>query len=620
MRTTNKKDLKQIPFTDKKGFVGRPMMKLFIILCVTAFLYSVKSKTNSLFQFLVVKDSGGPSFRELYENYQKSLLEVAKKEGGEDVLVFHRRSKPSTSSSYHTKNDHKGGTPGSPKTVYFLKHNRLKALSDFKTFENLGFKVDDILEITENQFKTYEFISDPFPVYHVPAGDGIDTAIATEIFKSRYLQEILLSNITSIGDYINPTIVPFRGRLFLATGLAWGMHDSHNFNEHLEFRWLNNSLLPFSSFSSIYRTAASSNSDLSKNIPDPNPNDTYYEGINEQHISNLLQNQPIFGEDPRFVPISNEEAYIVFTNRFHNPLVMGIALFQYNKEKKQIEITRVKMVINPVVDAGAKNKNWSPFLLPSTKNTPSLSSHNSADSSHSADYLRHRPGDHSQNTSHIPHSHHPVEQTHGYSSSNRHRHLRARKLTASSGASPSAWKDMYLIQYVNPLTINKVKYSDLLDSSAMGSTDINSELVSQAPFLNHFHWPYGHLRGGTNAIYLSKQNIFLSFFHCVSDIHSFHYYLFGAYTFTASPPFRLLSYTPYPIMNEKLYTGPWMYLNKNRRIIYVVFPETIFLHTNEENGEEEVVLSFGYQDVSGYLGIINLNQLLLNLTPIEEES
>jgi predicted GH43/DUF377 family glycosyl hydrolase len=594
-------------------------MKNLFILLIIAFLYSVKSKINSLFQFVVVKKSDEPPFRELYENYQKSLLENAKKDGADEVVVFHHRKKsPSASSSSHPKIDHKDGTAGSPKTVYFLKHNRLKTVSDFKTFENLGFKVDDIAEITENQFNSFQFSSEYLPVYRIPPGEPIDAFIGLELYKSRFLQEIFLTNITEIGYYINPSLVPFRGRLFLATGLAWGMHDNHNFNEHLEFRWFNNSLLPFSSFSSIRPPLATPSADPNQNIPDPNLNDTYYEGINEQHISNLLQNQPIFGEDPRVVPINDDEAYIVFTNRFHNPLVMGIALLQYNKEKKQIEITRVKTVIHPAVNAGEKNKNWSPFLLPSSASYSSSAS----DSQSSADHLHHpRHSDHTShnNSSHFPHSHHPLDPSTSHRNLRTVRSLTSVSISTSSSSSASASKDLHLIQYVNPLTINKVKYSDLMDSSTIDSTGINAELVSQASFVKNLHWSYGHIRGGTNAIYLKKQNIFLSFFHCVSDVpQSFHYYLFGAYTFTTLPSFQLLSYTPYPIMNDELYTGPWMSLNKNRRIIYVVFPETIFLHLNEEDGEEEIILSFGFQDMKGFFGRIKLNQLLENLTPIEE--
>jgi hypothetical protein len=46
---------------------------------------------------------------------------------------------------------------------------------------------------------------------------------------------------------INPSLILFKSRLLLATGLAWGVIEGKAANEHLEYRWANNSYFPFPS-------------------------------------------------------------------------------------------------------------------------------------------------------------------------------------------------------------------------------------------------------------------------------------------------------------------------------------------------------------------------------------
>lgn len=94
-------------------------------------------------------------------------------------------------------------------------------------------------------------------------------------------------------------------------------------------------------------------------------------------------------------------------------------------------------------------------------------------------------------------------------------------------------------------------------------------------------------------------------------------YVFGAYTFSSNPPFKLLSISPIPILNEQLYTGILImstsilviYINftyiykgkwnviKNRKLDYIVFPMSIFF---EDDSDESIInLSFGHQDAYG---------------------
>lgn len=122
----------------------------------------------------------------------------------------------------------------------------------------------------------------------------------------------------------------------------------------------------------------------------------------------------------------------------------------------------------------------------------------------------------------------------------------------------------------------------------------------------HLGWGYGHLRGGTNAVRLKDR--YLSFFH---SSHLFEgapckTYFMGAYTFSLDPPFRLLSYSPFPIIDTSLYQGAWA-LFKNRRNDYVIFPMGLIVRDNT------VYVSFGRNDHEGWLATLRLDKVLDSL-------
>lgn len=66
-------------------------------------------------------------------------------------------------------------------------------------------------------------------------------------------------------------------------------------------------------------------------------------------------------------------------------------------------------------------------------------------------------------------------------------------------------------------------------------------------------------------------------------------YFMGAYTFSAHPPFRLLSVSARPLTDDAFYTGEWFY-NHKRSLDYVLFPMNTFLRDNYT-----AVLIFGHQ-------------------------
>lgn len=117
----------------------------------------------------------------------------------------------------------------------------------------------------------------------------------------------------------------------------------------------------------------------------------------------------------------------------------------------------------------------------------------------------------------------------------------------------------------------------------------------------------GDLRGGSNAILIGDR--YLSFYHTrtVLPFNILTSYVFGAYTFTAKPPFKMLEMSPTPIMPARVYTGAWA----SRHIDYCAYPMHIF----REN-EEYIHMSFGFQDRYGMMGKLHLPTLLKSLVPV----
>jgi predicted GH43/DUF377 family glycosyl hydrolase len=166
-------------------------------------------------------------------------------------------------------------------------------------------------------------------------------------------------------------------------------------------------------------------------------------------------------------------------------------------------------------------------------------------------------------------------------------------------------QEVLLIQSVNPFQVVKTMASkDDPEHRMLAYKESASEAVE-------VHWPYGELRGGTNAVYLPQKNVYLAILHSAGHAPGNYLktYVMGAYTFSASPPFKLLSISPYPIMPEQFYTGAW-YPIKNRQIDYCLFPLSLFLEG------EAMYVGAGYQDNSGYLLRFDLQEVLNSLVPV----
>jgi hypothetical protein len=493
------------------------------------------------------------------DEQKKSTTSENSEEDGAEAIHFHhslkKRQRRIVDHNEETKNYHK--------TIYFLKNKSIKVVPDYETFTALGFQESDLETITEQEFSTYNYQFEAIPKVVKPSNMGPDEIIGMEIMKSKIFLGVQVHDPVEIGEYINPAILPFKNRLLVATGMAWGQHDKIVANEHIAFRWFNHSIAPFRSSGQLKPAEL-------RDPSYPNADDTYYLGVNEQHIDEL--EEKMVGQDPRMVAIDEDEAYIVFTYRFSKHISMGVCMIVHNKTRDRITGPNFVPVIGHDEGPHTDQKNWSPFLLPSPAGRPA------------------------------------------------HAHAHRQLQHHSSPASPSAYlnedhRDLFLVQQINPLVVYRVRYSSLrLPVPDLTRNYLKAELVSRSPH-QHIVWPYGHLRGGSNAVYLAAEDVFLSLFHSSAHLPGNPYttYIFGAYTFSVDAPFRLLAYTPFPLMDETFYTGPWNPL-KNRHIDFDVFPMSCFLR--EVNGLRQLFVSFGHQDTRGYIGRIPLGELLQNLVPV----
>ena len=79
----------------------------------------------------------------------------------------------------------------------------------------------------------------------------------------------------------------------------------------------------------------------------------------------------------------------------------------------------------------------------------------------------------------------------------------------------------------------------------------------------------------------------------------------GAMAICGSYPFQVHRVTRYPISFDELYDGPYAYMVGNYQVDYVVFPIGLVA-----DGDDHVLMSFGYQDKHAYIARINVPKLL----------
>lgn len=160
---------------------------------------------------------------------------------------------------------------------------------------------------------------------------------------------------------------------------------------------------------------------------------------------------------------------------------------------------------------------------------------------------------------------------------------------------------LYLLQTLNPLHVVTLEISPEGNSYLAKTVSITHSSSLQ--------WSYGEMRGGSNAVHIGN-NEYLAFFHSRYSINfnTLITYVFGAYTFSSSPIFKLTGVSKFPIYIDSFHQGEWF----NKYFDYVVYPTSLFINSTDEEGSV-VYLTVGHNDLTGYLLKFTLTSVLKSL-------
>lgn len=127
-------------------------------------------------------------------------------------------------------------------------------------------------------------------------------------------------------------------------------------------------------------------------------------------------------------------------------------------------------------------------------------------------------------------------------------------------------------------------------------------------------WKWGVLRGGTQAYFVEGE--YLSFFHSSISMRTVHslgreipHYFFGAYTFSATPPFNITRMSPRPIVGKGFYSGPPY---KTWKPLRVVFPGGYVFD------DRFIWIAYGRQDHEIWIAKLDRKKFLKSLAPVQE--
>ena len=170
-------------------------------------------------------------------------------------------------------------------------------------------------------------------------------------------------------------------------------------------------------------------------------------------------------------------------------------------------------------------------------------------------------------------------------------------------------------------SVVKVGSNKHSDNGLVHFNNYSSDVSQRRALYHHQHTPlssiwsadYGlPIRGGTPAILI--RGVYLAFFHTVSKFQlpiDLRTYFMGAITFCPRPPFNVHMISRHPIVNESMYQGKW---TDSPKIDYVMFP--IGIMRDEENENDFVWMSFGHQDIEGWVVQFELDGLFRSMEPV----
>jgi len=225
------------------------------------------------------------------------------------------------------------------KSYLVVRNKFARLIYDNDSIANLNLDPNTMQEMTEDNFLKEYTVGEPLPPLGYKDKSPDDCVRIYSLRSSIFNGDDLYLDFSNVGEYMNPSVMKFRGRLLLVTPLQIGFTGSEH-KPHtgtIEFKWLNSSRFPF------YTT-------------------TPFLGI-ENEVRAL--NDVVVGEDPRALYFNDSyfQLYFTFVGHGRHHQKMGVAEFRYIESEGRINVTyqHAPIVAMHPLDNTRNQKNWSPF-------------------------------------------------------------------------------------------------------------------------------------------------------------------------------------------------------------------------------------------------------------------
>jgi predicted GH43/DUF377 family glycosyl hydrolase len=163
-------------------------------------------------------------------------------------------------------------------------------------------------------------------------------------------------------------------------------------------------------------------------------------------------------------------------------------------------------------------------------------------------------------------------------------------------------EEIYFIYTIDPYLV--LKLENPLENT-LENVNFDSNPVD-------FPWSWGSPRGGTHAELIDGE--YLTFFHSsCTDRNGKRWYVMGALTFEAKPPFRITAVSPYPLLFKGIYSSSH---SKSSSRLRCIFPSGLVLTEDHS----KILISCGENDSAVKIITFDKKELLKSLVRIDPSS